>query len=128
MLLTYSFLLLDPLFHSYSLFHFTFHSLNSSVTEFLFGLFLWSLSLCLIPHPHLRFFWLFFWFCWIVSMFSCTSLGFLKTAVLNSLLGKLQICVFWGLVTGRLLFLLWCHISLIFHGFWSSVLLSSHLK
>ena len=71
---------------------FSFHSLNSSIPEYSFGSFFWCLYFDYI---------LFFWFHWPIFLFSYSWLSFLKTPILNSLLGKLWIAV--PLITGRLL-------------------------
>lgn len=61
-------------------------------------------------------------------IFTYSSPNFLKTAILNSLLDKLQIFISLRLVTKKKFFLLWCHVSLIVCITWSLALLSSHLK
>lgn len=69
---------------------FSFHSLNSSIPEYSHGSFLWCLYFDYV---------LFFWFHWLIFLFSYSWLSFLKTPILNSLLGKLWIAV--SLITGR---------------------------
>ena len=44
------------------------------------------------------------WFCWIVLVFSCSLLSFLKTTILNFLLVKLQIFNSFQSVIGKLLY------------------------
>lgn len=83
-----------------SVLHFSFYSLNYSSPEFLFGSFLISISLlnisfcsCLVFLISLN----------CLFVFLCISFIFLKTVILNSLWGKLQISMFWSLITVGLL-------------------------
>ena len=98
--------------HWCSLLHFAFHSLYSSAPKFLFGSFFkWFISLLNFS----------FYSCIIflillncLSVFSCSSLSFLKTAILSSLSGKLQISMSLRSVTRRLL---WSFGSVMFPWF-----------
>lgn len=53
------------------------------------------------------------------SVSSCISLGLLKTAVLNSFLGKSQTPCVWDRLLEDYRDPWWCHVSLIFHVPWS---------
>ena len=63
---------------------------ESSIPEYSHDSFLWCLYFDYV---------LFFWFHWLIFLFSYSWLSFLKTPILNSLLGKLWIAV--PLITGR---------------------------
>lgn len=59
-----------------------------------------------------------------LSLFSCSSLSFFKTNMLNYLSGISHFSISLGLITGKLLWFWWWHISLIFHVPLSNALLS----
>lgn len=81
---------------------FSFYSLNSSALQFLSGSFQWFLSFCYIFLLCVCIVFLILLNC--LSIFSCGSLTFFKTAILNSLLVKSQIIAL-GSVTGGWLWL-----------------------
>lgn len=107
------FLLLDSLWHWYSLLHFLFLHCNLQL-QFLcvyFTIFLLSFSFCSC-----------ILFITCLSVFSCSSLNFVKTCILSYLLCKPLICISLQFIASMLLH------SSIFHIPWNLSFLTSHLK
>ena len=91
---------------------FSFHSLYSSVLEFLFFSFLWILSLnCTFCFVHV----LFSWFHWVVYPCSLVCWVSLKILILNFFQQFLYFHFFGVSYWKITVFLWWCYVYLIFH-------------
>lgn len=92
------FLLLDPLWHWYSLLHFLFLHCNLQLQ-----------FLCVFYDFSMKFLILFIYcfscilFITCLSLFSCSSLNFVKTCILSYLLGKPLICISLQFIASKLL-------------------------
>lgn len=85
---------------SIDLFYNSFDSLNSSLPEFLFGSFFLMISIALLNFS-LCSYTVFLMLLSYLSVFSGSSLSFLKTTILKSLLSKFYLSVSLDAITGR---------------------------
>ena len=104
------FLLLDQICCWCSLLHCSFHSLHSSALEFVWLFFMvlpfcWTLILFII---------IFLILLSCIFVFSCSLLNFFDTIILSSSLTICRSPILWVSYWKIIVFLLWCHVSLIF--------------